>query len=48
MNRDEICQILTQKVKALKNNENYLSTLLPDIRLLYGTEIGRASCRERV
>ena len=40
MNRDEICQILTQKVKALKNNENYLSTLLPDIRLLYGTEPG--------
>jgi AraC-like DNA-binding protein len=40
MNRDEICQALTQKVKVLKNNENYLSTLLPDIRLLYGTEPG--------
>lgn len=40
MNRDEICRALTHKVKVLKNNENYLSTLLPDIRLLYGTEPG--------
>jgi hypothetical protein len=42
MNRDEICLLLTDKIKQLKNNENKFSDLLPDIRLLYGTEPGRA------
>lgn len=40
MNRDEICLLLTDKIKQLKNNENKLSELLPDVRLLYGTEPG--------
>lgn len=40
MNRDEICLLLTDKVKKLKNNENKLSELLPDVRLLYGVEPG--------
>lgn len=38
MNRDEICLLLTEKIKQLKNNENKLSELLPDVRLLHGTE----------
>ena len=38
MNRDEICLLLTDKIKQLKNNENKLSELLPDVRLLHGTE----------
>jgi hypothetical protein len=41
MNREEICQQLTAQIKRLKDNEN-LSDLLPDIRLLYGTQPGRA------
>ena len=40
MNRAEICQLLTEKVNALKDNEENLSLLLPDIRLLYGTQPG--------
>lgn len=40
MNREEICLLLTDKVKQLKNNEHKLGELLPDIRLLYGTEPG--------
>ena len=40
MNRDKICLLLTDKIKQLKNNENKLSELLPDVRLLYGTEPG--------
>ncbi|WP_312277555.1 AraC family transcriptional regulator [Kosakonia cowanii] len=40
MNREAICLHLTDKVKKLKNNENRLSALLPDIRLLYGTQPG--------
>lgn len=40
MNRDEICLLLTDKVNKLKNNENKLSELLPDVRLLYGVEPG--------
>lgn len=40
MNRDEICLLLTDKIKQLKNNENKLNDLLPDIRLLYGSEHG--------
>lgn len=40
MNRDEICLLLTDKIKQLKNNENKLNDLLPDIRLLYGSEPG--------
>ena len=38
MNRDEICLLLTDKIKQLKNNENKLNELLPDVRLLHGTE----------
>lgn len=38
MNRDEICLLLTDKIKQLKSNENRLNELLPDVRLLYGTE----------
>ena len=38
MNRDEICLLLTDKIKHLKNNENKLNELLPDVRLLHGTE----------
>lgn len=40
MNREEICLLLTDKVKQLKTNEHKLGELLPDIRLLYGTEPG--------
>lgn len=40
MNRAEICQLLTEKVNALKDKEENLSALLPDIRLLYGTQPG--------
>ncbi|NDO79889.1 AraC family transcriptional regulator [Citrobacter sp. NCU1] len=40
MNREETCLLLTDKIKQLKNNEKSLSALLPDIRLLYGTEPG--------
>lgn len=40
MNRDKICLLLTDKIKQLKKNENKLSELLPDVRLLYGTEPG--------
>ena len=42
MNRDEICLLLTDKINQLKNNENKLNDLLPDIRLLYGSEPGGA------
>ncbi|KNC12088.1 AraC family transcriptional regulator [Klebsiella sp. RIT-PI-d] len=40
MNRQETCQQLTEKINRLKNNEKSLSTLLPDVRLLYGTQPG--------
>lgn len=40
MNREAICLHLTDQVKRLKIHENKLSTLLPDIRLLYGTQPG--------
>ncbi len=40
MKREEICLQLTEKIKSLKVNENRLSELLPDIRLLYGTQPG--------
>ena len=40
MNREETCLLLTDKIKQLKNNEKKLSELLPDIRLLYGSEPG--------
>lgn len=40
MNREEICLQLTQKINRLKDKENNLSELLPDIRLLYGTQPG--------
>lgn len=40
MNRAEICQLLTDKVNELKDKEKSLSMLLPDIRLLYGTQPG--------
>ncbi len=31
-----ICRLLADKVNKLKNKENSLSELLPDVRLLYG------------
>ena len=34
MNRQEICQQLTEKINLLRNNEKSLSALLPDVRLL--------------
>ncbi|XTZ39026.1 AraC family transcriptional regulator [Salmonella enterica] len=40
MKREEICLQLTEKIKRLKDNENSLNALLPDIRLLYGTQPG--------
>ena len=40
MKREEICLQLTEKIKRLKVNENRLNALLPDIRLLYGTQPG--------
>ena len=40
MNRAEICQLLTHKVNQLKDKEEMLNGLLPDIRLLYGTQPG--------
>ncbi|MGL4726970.1 MAG: AraC family transcriptional regulator [Scandinavium sp.] len=40
MNREETCLLLTDKIKQLKNNEENLTALLPDIRLLYGTQPG--------
>lgn len=36
MKREEICRLLADKVNNLKNKENSLSELLPDVRLLYG------------
>jgi len=38
MNRQQICQHLAKKVNILKNNEDEISVLLPEIRLLYGTQ----------
>ncbi|MBL7634955.1 AraC family transcriptional regulator [Atlantibacter hermannii] len=38
MNRQQICQHLANKVNLLKNNEEQISALLPEIRLLYGTQ----------
>lgn len=38
MNRHKICQQLTKQINLLKNNENSLSVLLPDICLLYSTQ----------
>ena len=40
MNRQETCQLLTAQINRLKDNENNLNNLLPDIRLLYGTQPG--------
>ena len=40
MNREAICQQLTAQIKRLIDNENRASELLPDIRLLYGTQPG--------
>ncbi|WP_312948251.1 AraC family transcriptional regulator [Superficieibacter sp.] len=40
MDRQEICQQLTEKINLLRANEKSLSTLLPDVRLLYGTQPG--------
>ncbi|WP_336996890.1 AraC family transcriptional regulator [Leclercia sp. M50] len=38
MKREAVCQQLTEQIKKLKDNENYLDALLPDVRLLYGTQ----------
>ncbi|POP43570.1 AraC family transcriptional regulator [Superficieibacter electus] len=40
MNRQEVCQQLTAKINLLRDNEKSLSALLPDVRLLYGTQPG--------
>ncbi|MES0264292.1 AraC family transcriptional regulator [Citrobacter sedlakii] len=40
MNREEICLLLTDKIKHLKDSEKNQGERLPDIRLLYGTEPG--------
>lgn len=40
MNREEICLLLTDKIKHLKDIEKNQGEWLPDIRLLYGTEPG--------
>jgi hypothetical protein len=40
MNREAICHQLTAQIKRLIDNENSVSDLLPDIRLLYGTQPG--------
>ncbi|CAM6435066.1 AraC-type DNA-binding domain and AraC-containing proteins [Citrobacter sedlakii] len=40
MNREEICLLLTDKIKHLKDIEKNQGERLPDIRLLYGTEPG--------
>lgn len=40
MNREEICLLLTDKIKNLKDSEKNQGERLPDIRLLYGTEPG--------
>lgn len=38
MNREAICALLTEKIKQLKNNEQNLRILLPDIQLIYGSQ----------
>lgn len=38
MNREEICALLTEKTKQLKNKEQNLHAVLPDIQLIYGTQ----------
>lgn len=38
MNREEICALLTVKTKQLKNKEQSLRAVLPDIQLIYGTQ----------
>jgi AraC-like DNA-binding protein len=40
MNREAICHQLTAQIKRLIDKENGVSDLLPDIRLLYGTQPG--------
>ena len=40
MNRDAICRQLTSQIKRLIDNGNDSAELLPDIRLLYGTQPG--------
>ncbi|MEB0950592.1 AraC family transcriptional regulator [Citrobacter sedlakii] len=40
MNREDICLLLTDKIKHLKDIEKNQGERLPDIRLLYGTEPG--------
>ncbi|MCU6667065.1 Exoenzyme S synthesis regulatory protein ExsA [compost metagenome] len=40
MNREETCLQLTAQINTLKDNANKLDDLLPDVRLLYGTQPG--------
>lgn len=40
MQHAEICRTLTEKVNQLKDKHEMLSSLLPDVRLLYGTQPG--------
>ncbi len=38
MQHAQICRILTEKINQLKDKHELLSSLLPDVRLLYGTQ----------
>ncbi|STT81825.1 putative DNA-binding transcriptional regulator [Klebsiella pneumoniae] len=40
MQHAEICRTLTEKINLLKDKHEMLSSLLPDVRLLYGTQTG--------
>ena len=40
MQHAEICRTLTEKINLLKDKHEMLSSLLPDVRLLYGTQPG--------
>ncbi len=40
MNREAICLQLTAQIKRLIDKENGVGDMLPDIRLLYGTQPG--------
>ncbi len=41
MQHAEICRTLTEKINLLKDKHEMLSSLLPDVRLLYGTQRAR-------
>ena len=47
MQHAEICRTLTEKINLLKDKHEMLSSLLPDVRLLYGTHAGDVSAGDR-